>query len=313
MSSPRSITEAIAQLGITGRESEDEISAPCPLHAERSPSFSINTTTGLWICYAQCGGGNISQLAEKILGLSGLELQRWSRSLGSTGVSNRATPATVLDVVDEDAWLAVTTEPPADALAARNISAVAAKRLGIRWNPWNPDKDKGKPKSDPCWMIPLRHPEHHGLIGWQSKGTVTGQALTTGKKAATLFGIELVSPGTDVILVESPLDVARLITAGVHGALATFGSTVSAEQVRLLVEVMAEAERITERPTRLILAMDNPAVDEAGRKAVKRLLASKPLKHTLPLTFDYGDSVAKDVGEMTDAEILQGIRSAYAG
>lgn len=34
-----------------------ELSARCPLHDDRNPSFSINADTGAWICYCGCGGG----------------------------------------------------------------------------------------------------------------------------------------------------------------------------------------------------------------------------------------------------------------
>ena len=40
----------------TGRGSE--VSALCPFHEDRHPSFSVNMETGLWCCHAGCGGGN---------------------------------------------------------------------------------------------------------------------------------------------------------------------------------------------------------------------------------------------------------------
>lgn len=185
---PASIAEAIAQLGIDGPEREGEITTRCPLHSDSSPSFAINVDTGLWICYAGCGSGNIRTLAQKVLGINGTELNRWThrlRTLGGAGFSAapRAGAEQQFDLVDEDAWLRVTQPVPDEYLIGRGITKIAADELGLRFNPWNPDKETGKPGSDPCWMIPLRHPEEHYLIGWQTKGT-TGdrQAITTGKK-----------------------------------------------------------------------------------------------------------------------------------
>lgn len=31
----------------------------CPFHDDRTPSFSINENSGLWVCHAQCGGGTL--------------------------------------------------------------------------------------------------------------------------------------------------------------------------------------------------------------------------------------------------------------
>src|SRR5438445_13694799 len=58
------------------RERGSEISCRCPLHDDRSPSFSINIDTGLWICYAGCGSGNLAQLVQRIKGGSIAEARR---------------------------------------------------------------------------------------------------------------------------------------------------------------------------------------------------------------------------------------------
>lgn len=41
---------------------DGELIATCPLHSDSAPSFAINTRTGMWICYAQCGGGGLARL-----------------------------------------------------------------------------------------------------------------------------------------------------------------------------------------------------------------------------------------------------------
>lgn len=38
----------------------------CPLHADRSPSFSVNLEKGVWTCHAGCGGGDIIDLVAKL-------------------------------------------------------------------------------------------------------------------------------------------------------------------------------------------------------------------------------------------------------
>lgn len=299
---PASIREAIDQLGISGREQDGEITARCPLHADSSPSFRVNTENGLWICHAGCGKGNIRQLASQILHLEGNDLRLWTSKLGLSTPQLRATTAGVDQVtrVDEEAFINVTRCPPGEQLAKRRITEHAAEELTIRFNPHNPLKDNKGPGGDPCWMIPLRHPTEHYLIGWQSKGTVSGQAITTGRKSATLFGIEWVTPGQDLVVVESPLDVARLSTCGVENAVATFGTSISSDQVSLIAGFLSAGGRLIE-------ALDN---DEAGRKAAKRLLAAKVFKAFPRVSFDYGTSPGKDPGEMTLEEIRAGMAGA---
>ena len=44
--------------------SNGELTGLCPLHDDSKNSFSLNTDTGLWICYAGCGKGNANQLSK---------------------------------------------------------------------------------------------------------------------------------------------------------------------------------------------------------------------------------------------------------
>ncbi len=286
------IREAIGVLGITGRDSGDEIHACCPLHSERRPSFYINAETGLWKCHAGCGGGNLYQLAEKLTG-SSTKARRMLSFYSPRKLRTISTPAD-LDIVDEDAWRAITREPPAEQLRSRGIGERIARDLGIRFNPFNPLPGKDQaPGSDPCWMIPMRSPEDYGLIGWQAKGTVSGDAMTTGKKNMTLFGIELggivATFGTSVgkrqkelliemgtlIVVESPLDVAVLRTAGIM-------------------------------PGAFIIAFDN---DGPGRKATATLARARDIPNRF--VFNYSRTPeAKDPGDMTPDQNLWAVENA---
>lgn len=299
MLKPRSVREALAALGIDGRDDGRQLTGPCPLHADRRPSFTVNLDTGLWICYAQCGSGNLLTLARK-LGRSELELKHWPASFQG-GLNLTAPPPTALDQYDEDAWMEVTREPPEEVLRKRSISVEVAAELGIRFNPWNPLPDlKQGPKSDPAWMIPLRHPTEYRLIGWQVKGTVSGQAQTTGKKNATLFGIELIDSDKPLIVVESPLDVAVMRTAGVTNAVATFGTSIGVNQIQIIADL---------EPPELIEAMDT---DDAGRKAANKLMTSRPLRPIPKRHFMYpAGSTAKDPGDLTMWEIREGVELAH--
>jgi len=43
----------------------DEIRCLCPFHEDKKISFSINKSTGMWICFANCGEGGIISLVAK--------------------------------------------------------------------------------------------------------------------------------------------------------------------------------------------------------------------------------------------------------
>ena len=48
---------------------DGESSACCPFHEDRTPSFCVNLATGLWICHAGCGSGDVFSFVQKRDGL----------------------------------------------------------------------------------------------------------------------------------------------------------------------------------------------------------------------------------------------------
>ena len=58
---------ALTRLGVNVTTvGESEIGGHCPIHDDNSPSWSMNITTGLWICYACGATGNLTQLALRL-------------------------------------------------------------------------------------------------------------------------------------------------------------------------------------------------------------------------------------------------------
>jgi hypothetical protein len=186
-----------------------------------------------------------------------------------------------------EARLVLFTEPPQEALEARNITVESAAAYGVLW-----DEKKA------AWVLPLRDPHFNELMGWQEKGTVQRTFFNrpTGlQKSKTLFGIDNQQEDL-VVVVESPLDCLRLFSAGFKSAVAICGSAPSVEQVRLL--------RYSDR---IIAAFDN---DQAGKKASKEMLEFAR-KYGLNLSyFNYGSTGKKDPGDLTDDEIAWGIQNA---
>jgi hypothetical protein len=48
------------------RQRGQEISACCPFHDDRTPSFSMNAETSQWFCHAGCGSGNGTTLLARV-------------------------------------------------------------------------------------------------------------------------------------------------------------------------------------------------------------------------------------------------------
>lgn len=274
------------------RIGDREITGRCPVHVrtvgreDRSPSWSISSVTGLWICFSCGARGTLSSLLRELSGDEGISAQQFLVNAGMQRLTSSDSSSTEQSVVvDRDAFFAF-ERVPSRKCAGRNLDPEIVHRFGVRWNP-----------THRSWAIPIISPLGQ-LQGWQEKkpGWVRNYPVGV-KKGQTLFGIERVRSRT-VVLVESPLDVVRF--AGVFdkpNAVASFGATVSDEQRRLLTHV---ADRV-------IVAMDN---DEAGLTASKYLYKMLDTPRRGIRWWNYRGMDVKDIGDMTDEQIEQGLKTA---
>jgi hypothetical protein len=307
---PHDIDHVLGALGIEGYQAGGELSARCPLHGDRRASFSINTISGLWICHAGCGQGTLAGLVAKATGQSVTTSKRWLRGVGLGDRLDDDWEEGEFEPYDEDWYFKSFSEPPETALKERRISPVAAADLSIRWGSWTAanglyGRGWAYDPSWGAWILPVRHPDTHDLLGWQTKivgdveeGHEETKTTKGTRKSRSLFGIDVFEPGTTVILVESPLDAARLLTVGVTGAVASFGAGVSRTQLQLLAD----------RASTVVLALDN---DDAGRRGTRKAARSDELagKELYLLSYEHAPDV-KDPGEMSACEIWQGLRTA---
>lgn len=307
------VPAALAGLGIYFEDHGTEALGLCPMHEQRTgkqdsnPSWWINLDTGMHMCFS-CGyKGNLVQL---VCDLKEFYIVGWGNDKGYDYRAAEAWLADASEITIEqlqhvlsnlphyveplakplemsEARLAVFSEPPAEALAARNITADAARQYGVVWD-----------TKTSTWILPLREPHFNKLMGWQEKGTVnrTFKNRPAGlQKSKTLFGIENQNE-TMVIVVESPLDCVRIASAGFSGAVAVCGSAVSDEQVKLI--------RASDK---VIVAFDN---DKAGIKASAEMLKWGRKYGINLFFFNYGSSSAKDPGDLTNEEIAWGLENA---
>lgn len=291
---------------INGRE----IQALCPGHKERTgkpdnnPSWYINSETGQHICFS-CGfKGNLQFLVAFIKGFKSKwdlydfdAARRWIERFD--GLSLEVVVAKIkdndhaypLDIQPmSESRLALYVDPPQWARAERGLNTKACEFYGVRW-----DAEKE------LWITPVRDSHTGKLIGWQEKSQVERffKFRPPGMKASwTMYGVDRFLGGT-MIVVESPLDAVRLLSVGVSGAVASFGSSVSVRQLGLC-----------RKADTLIVAMDN---DDSGKKAMDYFLRMSDMLPCNTRFFNYSApfSDEKDVGAMSRDDIMRGINGAY--
>lgn len=287
------LSSVLIELGVDVRRAgEREISGCCPVHLrttgkiDRSPSWSMNASTGAWICYSCGAKGSLYSLVSELTG-DYKSIWEVHSFLIESGL-NQLNKVDVAEPQPDVDWITYNkfSDVPAHLLDSRKLDPAVARRYGIKWN-----------ASNKSWVIPIVSSEGE-LVGWQEKKKDWVRNYPVGvKKSESLFGVERVRSKVGV-LVESPLDVVRL--AGVTdfaSGLGTFGAHVSKSQIYLASSLVDS----------LIIAMDN---DQAGRESAERLWKALPRFKGGVKWLRYSHTDAKDIGDMTDAEIEKAIHEA---
>ena len=267
----------LRSIGIDVRkENGKEIVGCCPVHekrtgkADRSPSWSMNSTNGLWICHSCGARGNLPILVSEVTGEADsiMAVHNLIISAGLNQLQNPIfdnTPAQPVDWVTFSAF----EKPPVEELDNRRITKEASDEYGLRWN-----------TSKQAWVLPIVSPLGE-LWGWQEKGTDYVRNYPIGiTKSHTLFGIERFKSHT-AVLVESPLDVVRFASSfsGVQ-CLSSFGVNVSTQQLHLLASVA----------NKVIVALDNYVV---GLTKIKILFNNMHLFRKCVHLIEYTSTYAK--------------------
>lgn len=314
------VEQALDSLGVNYDIHGHEANALCPMHekrtgkADNSPSWWINLDNGQHICFS-CGyKGNLVHLVCDIKQfylpeIWGTATSDYDIEAGKAWLSSvmELSPSEMLEAIRNipnyvrqapkpmemtDARLALFVDPPVEALSSRNLTLEAAQQYSVMWD-----------GSNERWILPLRDPYFKRLFGWQEKGFRDRYFRNRPagiQKSKTLFGVENQQDDV-VIVVESPLDCVRIASTGIKGAVATCGAGTSDAQVKLL--------RASDK---IIVAFDNPNLDQAGKKASDEMRAHARKYGLNVFFFNYGDTGKKDPGDMTDSEIQWGIDNAVS-
>lgn len=267
----------------------DEAIASCPSHNDVHPSWSCNINSGVHHCFS-CGfKGNLASLVQFKMSCSYQEAVQWTYQRIGLSKAHDWLEAKVArpregEIEINDSFLYAFTEPPDTALESRNITRQAASVYGVLWNPVRDS-----------WIFPIRD-ENNKLLGWQEKNERTFRNYPGGiRKSRSLFGLSALEYDSTAILVESPVDTVRLLSAGIRGGLASYGVHVSSDQLSL----------VHDRARAVILALDN---DIAGVGETARILRDD--KQPFIYVFNYGSALGKDPGELSDEELKYGTENA---
>ena len=312
------VQAVLEELGVDVDIVDDNARGMCPLHEavtgkeDRNPSWFIHLETGTHHCFS-CGykGSLVSLVCdvndmykeiwgERFPDYQAAEawLKQHKREISFEKMREKLQGTFKFELKEEppqveESHLAVYSEPPTEFLHARGLGREAAQYYGVLWDPR---------KSN--WILPLRDSQQAKLLGWQVKGAKDRYFRNhpTGlRKGHTLFGVDK-QQFQSVIVVESPLDCLRIRTAGFVGAVAICGSQATEEQAKIL-----------RRSEEVIVALDNPRKDEAGKKG-SQIFLQWSAKYNLNLKyFNYDQTNAKDPGDMTNSEIEWAIENAKSG
>jgi hypothetical protein len=232
---------------------------------------------------------------------------RWMRQFGvnlarTSDLTGRMEWLEKIEVVPQtmvpETRLAMFDEVPDWALEKRDLTRESVDHYGVRWD-----------LKHQSWIIPVRTPTGE-LAGWQEKWQKRRRFMNEPKdmlKSLCLFGFDVFPLAEPAVLLESPLDVLRLYSAGWEGGVSSYGAAVSLAQMQLI-------EVITDE---IVVALDN---DKDGRLHAEELRdgrwergkrVRRPFANGNHVRFfDYGTHPAKDIGDMEQGAIERGLYEA---
>ena len=282
----------------------------CPLHREKSPSFSVDPERGLFYCFGCGQGGDAIKLHMLLSGddfPAAIEslARRFGVPLPTAGARRGPHEPDLESVLAQAAeWFARQLEradEPRRYLAQRGISAELAQRYGVGYAPpgWDNLKHALAPRTPEAvleaaglltpnekrpgerydrfrhrLMFPIRTASG-ALVGFGGRALGADDKpkyLNTPeterfRKGTLLYGLDLAKRAIReqgrAVLVEGYFDVIGAVAAGVEGAVASMGTSLTAEQAQLLGRYCEE----------VVVGYDGDAAGvEASRRALTILL-----------------------------------------
>lgn len=296
---------ALGIIVVTRNGKEDIARCPLSTHSgtDRNPSFSINRSKKLFNCFACGRGGTLIDLVSDIKNCSFEEAIAFCRTY-SLSIQTNSGPALIerienllnsQKIKNEEHSIPVFSKnlikPWIDSVKKTNFflnRGISTETISLLLLGYDSQHQRGS-YTGPAVIIP--HIFEKKLVGYQERWIDAPSNIpkyTNTKdfpKKSTLYNYDNIEDGHDIIVVESAMTAAYLMTLG-YSAIATFGASVQQEQIRLIKNLCSVGNRV-------ILSFDN---DEAGRNATKRVI--NQLKNTIPLFVV--DPPERDKGDLND-------------
>lgn len=237
----------------------------CPFHKNvNTPSFYINSKTGLWQCFnPSCAKkGNFRQLFRHVTG----------RALDSTikidpvELQKKIDSGFIQKKEDEEINLATVAINYSDQTSVQRVQPFIDRGLSVKTLK---HFEIGFSESKNRIVIPVRNHQYKvvGLIGRAISADQEPRYLYNKgfKRADVLFNIQNAKHHSDVIVVEGSVDAMKIHEAGFPNVVATLGAQVSEYQVKLLKRYFDT----------IIIFSDNDLAGNAMRDAIIGLCRGK--------------------------------------
>ena len=261
------VREVVESLEISvSHEDTEELYCHCPFHQDKNPSFNINKESGLWHCFAGCGGGNLVQLVQKMNDCNELKAMSYIASFG------------------EDIDLSLIDDMP-----TRDSNKYYSEKELKRYREVLPEYlidrgfdeltlrkwEVGYDTNNNLVVIPVRD-ESSRLRGVIYRRTDNERPKYKYSKnlqtSRLLFGLYMYPKENTYVLVEGSLDAIWLDKHGYRG-IALLGSVMSREQEEL----------IRQRVDKLILCLDNDRPGQEGQENIIQRLWPDVMLYTVEL------------------------------
>lgn len=278
----------------------------CPFHGNRNtPSFSVSKERGAFICFnPSCGeAGSIIELVKRMTGRNEFEAIRFVK------IKEIETDVDIEEQLNE----ILLDKPDFEEFSndvivslSNNMVSLPEGRAYMHSRGFTDETisyfNIGYSDNQKMVTVPVHSPDGTcvGLVGRHisEKRFKNSPGLPKNKTIFNIHRAKRVSP--TAIITEASFDAMRVHQAGFPNAVATLGGHISKDNISLLNKYF----------TRIIIMTDN---DEAGRSLGRNIASKLRGKDILWAMYDNNTVYphgAKDVGDMTDAEIKQCILNA---
>jgi len=324
--SPDHVRSILRNLGVTiVSETYNDFLCLCPIHGNKNtPSFSVSHSKGVFLCFnPSCNAsGDIIELVKTVSHRNDFEALRFIASMKEE--STKGFEEELAAILDEKPEYADFDQNVLDRLH-NDMNDQARTYLNNRGiNNDSIDYFRlGYSVGQEMVIVPVHSPDGMpvGLVGRSIEGKrfKNSRGLPRNK---TMFNLHRAKrESSTVIVCESSFDAIRIHQSGFPNVIATLGGFLSKENIAHLNRYFSQIIIMTDFDDKNDHRADNCRKcypekcngHNPGRDLGQQIIKSLPSKNVLWASYEYGmvyPHNAKDVGELTEAEIRKCIVNA---